>query len=240
MNWKLLYVLSDPKRIPIYLYSIIYGEIRGLISLRGKFFGMITIPEAILLYKIANLLPSKSTILEIGCYGGLASSFILAGCKKNKSFLYSIDPFESDLYIQKNIVSKYKNSYYRKVETESLNNKPSIEVVKNRLKKAGFVNFKLIEGYSHTVSKKWSKKINFLWIDGNHEYETVKEDFSDWSRFLTKGGYIAFHDANNESGSDTWRWGLDGPTRFSRKVLIEPNWTIVYKVDSILCAKKNF
>jgi predicted O-methyltransferase YrrM len=38
------------------------------------------------------------------------------------------------------------------------------------------------------------KKIDFLFIDGDHSYDGVKQDFSDYSKFVKKGGIIAFHD----------------------------------------------
>jgi predicted O-methyltransferase YrrM len=37
-------------------------------------------------------------------------------------------------------------------------------------------------------------KIDFLMIDGDHTYEGVKADFEIYSKFVRKGGVIAFHD----------------------------------------------
>lgn len=38
-------------------------------------------------------------------------------------------------------------------------------------------------------------QIDFLFIDGDHEYHAVKRDFLTWLPFVRKGGIIAFHDA---------------------------------------------
>ena len=38
------------------------------------------------------------------------------------------------------------------------------------------------------------KKIDFLFIDGDHSYEGVKKDFEMYSTLVRKGGIIAFHD----------------------------------------------
>ena len=38
------------------------------------------------------------------------------------------------------------------------------------------------------------KEIDFLFIDGDHSYDGVKKDFSDYSGFVKKGGIIGFHD----------------------------------------------
>lgn len=35
---------------------------------------------------------------------------------------------------------------------------------------------------------------DFLFLDGNHEYEAVKKDYMNLSDFVKKGGIIAFHD----------------------------------------------
>lgn len=72
----------------------------------------------------------------------------------------------------------------------------------NFLNKFSNVNF--IEGNSHDENtyKLLSKvlhgdKIDFLFIDGDHTYEGVKQDYEMYSPLVRKGGYIAFHDIND-------------------------------------------
>jgi len=38
------------------------------------------------------------------------------------------------------------------------------------------------------------KKLDFLFIDGDHTYDGVKKDFEAYSKLVRKGGLIAFHD----------------------------------------------
>jgi predicted O-methyltransferase YrrM len=38
------------------------------------------------------------------------------------------------------------------------------------------------------------KKLDFLFIDGDHSYKGVKKDFEMYSPLVRKGGIIAFHD----------------------------------------------
>jgi len=47
--------------------------------------------------------------------------------------------------------------------------------------------------YHYTVNP-W---IDFLFIDGDHTYEGVKQDFQMYSPLVKKGGLIAFHDIND-------------------------------------------
>lgn len=39
-----------------------------------------------------------------------------------------------------------------------------------------------------------SRQIDFLFIDGDHTYDGVKQDFLTYSKFVRSGGLIAFHD----------------------------------------------
>ena len=52
------------------------------------------------------------------------------------------------------------------------------------------------------------KLIDFLFIDGDHTYKGVKQDFNDYSKLVKKGGYIALHDIrtirNNCGVSEFW------------------------------------
>ena len=41
------------------------------------------------------------------------------------------------------------------------------------------------------------QKLDFLFIDGDHTYEGVKQDFEMYSSFVKNGGYVAFHDIND-------------------------------------------
>ena len=41
------------------------------------------------------------------------------------------------------------------------------------------------------------RKADFLFIDGNHEYEYVKKDFENYSKFVRNGGIVGFDDLGN-------------------------------------------
>ena len=49
---------------------------------------------------------------------------------------------------------------------------------------------------SKEASQKWKgEPVGLLWIDGNHDYKCVREDYESWETFLIPNGIIAFHDA---------------------------------------------
>lgn len=59
----------------------------------------------------------------------------------------------------------------------------------------------ILRGDSHTDETEIAlseildgEKIDFLFIDGDHKYAGVKDDFQRYKKFVRKGGMIAFHD----------------------------------------------
>jgi predicted O-methyltransferase YrrM len=198
---------------------------------RGSFHGKLSRKEGITLFKLVQRLPGDALIVEIGCYCGLSSAYLLEGAKTNGSCLFSIDPF--DFYIE----------YQQKDESnlQLFKQKLSQREVENALEGFGLNNFKLIRGFSFEVVKKWEKPINLLWIDGNHDYEAVKRDYHDWEPFLKVDGIIVFHDSNKKDNSGGWsKWGFKGPTKLVDEVLCSPKWYGVKKVESITYARKSY
>ncbi len=60
---------------------------------------------------------------------------------------------------------------------------------------------KVVTGDSHSPAVKWgishilgAEKLDLLFIDGDHSYEGVKQDFEMYREFVAPGGLIAFHD----------------------------------------------
>lgn len=48
---------------------------------------------------------------------------------------------------------------------------------------------------SSIAAKAWGdRSIRLLFIDGHHEYDSVKQDFALWSPFVQQSGIIVFHD----------------------------------------------
>ena len=65
--------------------------------------------------------------------------------------------------------------------------------------------------YSAEIAKSWNRPIRLLWIDGDHTYQGVQQDFGNYSPFLAPGGIVAFHDCLNT---------FEGPIRvFTESVL---------------------
>lgn len=65
-------------------------------------------------------------------------------------------------------------------------------------------NLTFIKGYFDDIAKDWDKEIDILHIDGDHAYESVKNDFETWSKFLSDDAVILFHDTmvDNINGNE--------------------------------------
>ena len=72
----------------------------------------------------------------------------------------------------------------------------------------------LIKGASQQLTSKQQvekildgKLLDFIFIDGNHFYDFVKQDFEIYSKLVRKGGIVAFHDiSKNEEGTVDIYW----------------------------------
>lgn len=200
------------------LYHNIMGLLHGYKYDKNFYGGMIRHTEAGMLYKWAKELKPGSTIVEIGCYGGLSTSYLGSGLKgKANCKIYAIDPFGSDLGKQEELTDN----------CVSLDDKPTKELVLERLSNNGFGEVvELVEGYSQEVAKAWDKPIDFLWIDGNHEQ--AYQDFVDFKPYLNKGARVAVHDAHP-------RYGYPEVVRDVQKIFAEDSeWRDMEHVKSII------
>ena len=137
----------------------------------------------ILLNEIKNYKPKN--FLEIGVFQGVTSRNVCEMLKKlhdNNFKYYGVDIFEdsdekTDLKestLKSNKISNpFKHLIFNIILRQNLN---SFESVRKLLKKFKS-NVFLIKGFSHEAILKIDiSKIEFVFLDGGHSYETVKED----------------------------------------------------------------
>src|SRR5262249_15211951 len=89
----------------------------------------------------------------------------------------------------------------------------------------------LIRGDSHREETRRRAKealngrsIDFLFIDGDHTYEGVKADFEAYSKFVTPGGIVAFHDIAEHPphvGCEVSRYWNEVKSRYHHTELVE-------------------
>lgn len=63
----------------------------------------------------------------------------------------------------------------------------------------GKKDWHFIHNASNDAVKNWTLPIDVLFIDGDHSYEGVKDDWQNFEPFVKKGGKIFFHDCDETS-----------------------------------------
>ena len=67
------------------------------------------------------------------------------------------------------------------------------------------------------------KKLDFIFIDGDHTYEGAKKDFKLYRHFVRKGGVIGFHDIvihTKESGCDVYKFWNEIKKKYRHKEIV--------------------
>ena len=127
--------------------------------------------------KLLELAAANKTgnFVEIGSYLGASSCFIAAGIKRagGASKLYCVDTWLND-----SMTEGGRDTYG--------------EFLKNTSKYKEFII--PLRNTSEAASKIFDDKINFLFIDGDHSYEFVKDDIDSWLQKLNSGAVVIFHD----------------------------------------------
>jgi len=66
-----------------------------------------------------------------------------------------------------------------------------------RFKDFSHARLQFINKPSYEMAKNWKEPIDILFIDGDHRYEGVKQDYALFSPFTRKNELIIFHDTNH-------------------------------------------
>ncbi|HTY56400.1 MAG TPA: class I SAM-dependent methyltransferase [Candidatus Binataceae bacterium] len=82
-----------------------------------------------------------------------------------------------------------------------------------------------------------SEKIDFLFIDGDHRYEGVKQDFDMYRPLVAKGGIIGFHDileAPEDTGGDVSRFWNEIKEQFYHREIVADRQQQGYGIGLLL------
>ncbi|MBN2421624.1 class I SAM-dependent methyltransferase [Candidatus Woesearchaeota archaeon] len=144
----------------------------------NKIDGLISDIEAELLFSLAKKCKNKGVIVEIGSWKGKSTVCLALGSKKgSKNKIYAVDP---------HIIEGFNSTY-----NEFITNikKAKVEDVVIPLVKT-----------SKEASKNFKEKIELIFIDGDHSYQGVREDFELWFPKVIDGGIVVFHDTIGHKG----------------------------------------
>lgn len=120
-------------------------------------------------------------IIEIGSYCGASASIIASIFTKSQ--INCVDPWEK--YIEDCSTYDINRQELELKEAEEIFDRTIIaypNITKNKMSSVNYA--KLIPNES----------INFIYIDGNHQYSSVKQDIEIWLPKIKFGGFLSGHD----------------------------------------------
>jgi len=121
----------------------------------NKIEGWMSKEELNWLYKIAS---GVESIVEVGSWKGKSTHALLSACKGT---VYAVDHFKGS--------------------PGEVAHKGVKNIYKDFIKNVGhFKNLKVIKSDSIKAAKKFKGKVDFVFIDGAHDYESVKNDIKAW------------------------------------------------------------
>ena len=171
-----------------------------------KIDGWLLLIEAIELFGLSSQIKTPNPIVcEIGSWKGKSSYVFASAIKEKNGILYSIDPFNGEGDETSN------DTYHKEIKkTEG----SLFENFERTMTKYGLRQYiKILPFLSEDARLKFFEpKINFLFIDGNHKYESVKKDYELWSGLIPSGGTIILHDVKAKH--------VDGPKRVMEEYLL--------------------
>lgn len=114
--------------------------------------------------------------VEIGVEQGIFSESL---CKNNPgSKLYAIDPWKAYPGYRLNKTQKKVDAYYNEAKTRLTS-----------------YNCELVRKFSLDAAKDFiDRSLDFVYIDGNHNFQNCTNDITEWTKKIKYGGIIAGHD----------------------------------------------
>lgn len=177
-------------------------------------------------------LPHNRVLVEIGAgYGASAVLMLLSAPRL--AFVYSIDSFTGDS------MRNWRAAY-----------KECVANVQDAADNLGYDSMVFLMRWQPCVSDSHSASIrahdlfrdliDFLYIDGDHHYDAVRQDFDDWLPLVNKGGVILLHDSRRlpDAPEGHFARGWPGPTRLAEELHGEPTVELIEEAFSLTIWRK--
>ena len=135
--------------------------------------------EGRLLYRLARSCKKRGAIVEVGSWKGKSTIWLSHGSVAGSGGkVHAIDPHTG---------SPEHSRMFGEVWT--------FDEFERNIRDAGMKEMVVPHvDFSDAVAKRFEEPVEFIFIDGLHEYEGVKIDFDAWYPKVVDGGWMAFHD----------------------------------------------
>ena len=149
--------------------------------------------EGYILMQLAARGGGVGAIVEIGSFMGRSTAFLAAGSKlTGREQVVAVDHFRGSAEHQAG--GAFANPTLGKSGT-------TLHRFQDNLRRMNVDDHvRPIISSSIEAAHSWNDPIRLLFIDGDHEYASVRQDFEVWSRFVVRHGLVCLHDVSNCAG----------------------------------------
>ena len=120
------------------------------------------------------------TLVEVGVWKGSSISYLASNNVSSK--VYAVDLFESSYRYKKGYLKKEVSEIYKTYNTQLEKTKTRDIIID-------------IKDYSWDAATKFDDhSIDFVFIDADHSYESVRKDLHSWFKKVRPGGIFSGHD----------------------------------------------
>lgn len=159
---------------------------------------------------VKELIKPGSIGAEIGVYRGGFSRKILELCKPAK--LYCIDAW-----------TQYDD--YKKDSLCATNQDDNMQATKHELRQwIAKGECEVIKGFSAAVARRFTTKLDFIFLDSIHTYPYVLEDLREWHDLIKPDGVIMLHDYTDRPAAKAMDFGvIEAVSQFCN----EADWELI-------------
>lgn len=141
--------------------------------------GWLTEAQARLLWDTAGSLPPTPLVVEIGSHQGRSTLMLAARARSKHGTVVAIDPF---------------------VDGRLFGGARTRDLFEQNVARAGLTGtVELLAEYSTRALPSWSRRVDYLYIDGKHDYWTLSNDLR-WARHMPPGSPMLVHDCYSSIG----------------------------------------
>jgi hypothetical protein len=179
--------------------------------------------EGYALLQLAAHGEGAGAIVEIGSFMGRSTVFLASGSKSTgREKVFAVDHFKGSR----------EHQFGQQFATPVLQTEGSTFGVfaanMRRLDLSDYVH--PIQSSSVDAARAWRDPIRLVFIDGDHAYESVRQDYLLWSPYVAHRGYICFHDVGSAAEVTRFYEELLRGEKYLREVATVQSLKIVQKV----------
>lgn len=137
---------------------------------------------------VVSLLPANSRVVEVGSFLGKSAVSILPLCLEKSHQLFCVDKWT---YTEKELCEHIAPGDYARLNWNDLLSHfaSNVKEYKNYV-----TPIRLFSTEAAQVFLRLGITLDFVFIDAEHTYDSVKQDITAWLPLVKKGGYIGGHD----------------------------------------------